>query len=62
MNGMIGGASSALGLGDQLRSQVDDEEMKRRKKLMRLAQPGTPAVYGTGMGPAAADLIGYGRG
>ena len=52
-NQMTLAASSDLGLGDQLKSQVEDELAQRRKKLLK---PGLGQLTGTG--PATQSLFG----
>lgn len=49
-----------LGDGDLLSQQVDDEETKRRKKLMQLGGSEKPGA--NAMGLAAMNLLGSFRG
>lgn len=56
-NSMLSPAAQTLGLGDQLKTQLDDLEEERKKKLLKQANQ-------TAMGPATMSLFagagGYG--
>lgn len=53
-NFMLSPAAMDLGLGDQLKQQLDDQEIERKKKLAQAAQGGA------GLGPATMSLFGFG--
>jgi len=50
-------AVSALGLGDMLKTQTEDEVLQRRKKLLSASNALDPAG-GAGLSPAAMSLLG----
>ena len=50
---MTGAASMDLGLGDQLKNQVNDELEQRKKKLLAQSKMGAGAL-----GPATMSLFG----
>lgn len=67
-NGVLG-AVTDLGMGDDLRSQVESEILERKKKALLAANPGAAAQYGVaglgtglnvGAGLATAALLGQG--
>lgn len=53
-------AGMDLGLGDQLKSQAEDEIMKRKKRMAQLAslQGATAGAVGGGSGTASQTLFG----
>lgn len=58
-NAMLSPASQSLGLGDQLKQQLDDAEEERKKKLLQQAQQMTQA---RNLGPATQQLFGQSAG
>ncbi len=67
-NGVLG-AVTDLGMGDDLRSQVESEVLERKKKALMAANPGMAAQYGVngmgtglnaGAGLATMALLGQG--
>jgi len=51
-------ASSALGLGDQLTQQLQDDVDERRKKLMQSSMAAPGAFGASAMSPASMALLG----
>jgi len=54
-------AVADLGLGDMLRTQLDDETEEQRRRRLQ-AQQAQKALTGAGMGGAAQALFGNGNG
>jgi len=52
-NSALSAAGADLGLGDQLKSQAEDEIMKRKKRMNQLAM----MAQGGGVGPATQTLF-----
>lgn len=50
-------AYSALGLGDQLYQQTEQEVLQRRKKIMSAANPKPNAYGAAGFGPISNYLM-----
>lgn len=58
-NAALSPAISDLGLGDQLKQQMEDQDEIIRKKKLMAAANGNPAQYGdAGLPPATAALFG----
>lgn len=58
-NAALSPAISDLGLGDQIKQQIEDQDEITRKKKLMAAANGNPAQYGDmGMPAATAMLFG----
>lgn len=55
-NSMLSAAGADLGLGDQLKSQAEDEILKRKKRMSQMALAAGGSM-GAGVGPATQTLF-----